>query len=456
MIRLGFAALLLVALGLGAGYWWGSGRAAPVSSPVSAATTQPGAPGGRRILYYRHPMGQPDTSPVPKKDSMGMDYVPVYADEASSGPGIVIPNEKLQRLAVRTTTAAARSLTREVRAVGTVQVDERRQVTVSPKFEGYVTQLYVATTGAPVRRGQPLLEVYSPELVSSQVEYRIARRNLERYGGASDALRAPLAELVEASRARLRNWDIEARDMSSLERDDPQRNVVLRSPADGVVLEKLARTGQRFMPGEPLYQIARLDSVWLVASVFEQDVSIVAPGMPARVTLEAYPGRSFSGRVVFVYPILDASTRTLSVRIELPNPDGLLKPGLYGRVTIDAPALEAPVAIPRDAVLDSGVRRLVFVAHGDGRFEPREVELGAQAGGYVKVLKGLEAGEPVVTDGNFLIDAESNLRAGTAALGHVHSPASPASGRGTQSADGSDAGAPPPSAPAAPADHLHH
>lgn len=444
----------LLAAGLGAGFWWGYRTEKPVTQEMTAAASR-SRTGERRILYYRNPMGLPDRSPIPKKDTMGMDYVPVYADEAPGGPGLVIPNDRLQRLGVRTTQASARTLVREVRAVGTVQVDERRQATVSPKFEGYVTRLFVATTGAPVHRGQPLLEVYSPELVSAQEEYRIARRNLERFGGASQPVRAQLGQLVEASRARLRNWDIDARDWASLENEEPRRNVTLRSPVEGVVLEKMARTGQRFMPGEPLYQVAGLESVWLVANVFEQDLPAVTPGTPARATLDAYPGRTFSGRVAFISPTLETSTRTLAVRIELPNPQGLLKPGLYGRVTIDAPPLEAAVAVPTSAVLDSGTRQLVFVAHGGGRFEPREVELGAQTSGYVAILKGLEAGESVVTDGNFLIDAESNLRAGTAALGHTHGTESqpPAS----DSAPGTATKAQPATgSPGAPASHANH
>lgn len=420
--------LLMVAAALGLGYWWGVSRSATAGATIptqamSAVSANDKTP-TRRILYYRHPMGLPDTSPVPKKDSMGMAYVPVYADEAPSGPGFVIPADKLQRLGVRTVAAASRTLSRTIRAVGTVQIDERRQTAVSPKFEGYVTRLYVATTGAPVRRGEVLLEVYSPELVSAQQEFLIARTNLSANGSAAPEVHARLERLVNASRQRLRNWDIDARDLAALEKGETQQNVRLRSPVSGVVIEKLARVGQRFMPGEVLYQVASLDRVWVVANVFEQDVAALATGSRARATFEAYPGRTFDGRVALVYPTLEADTRTLAVRIELANPDGALKPGLFGNVEISGPTLVVPVAVPDSAVLESGTRNMVFIARGDGQFEARDVELGSRADGFVAVSKGLAAGEPVVVDGNFLIDAESNLRAGTQALGHAHGGAS--------------------------------
>lgn len=410
--------------GVAAGYWWGArgqmSAPAPAAANSSAVPNKPANTGKRKILYFRHPMGLPDTSPVPKVDSMGMAYVPVYADETPAGAGFVIPGEKLQRLGIRTVAAGPRALARTVRAVGTVQIDERRQTAISPKFEGYVTRLYVSTTGAPVRRGQPLLEVYSPELVSAQEEILIARQNLAVYGDAAPEVRARFERLVAASRSRLTNWGVNPRDLGAMQQSNTQPGVVLRSPATGVVIEKLARVGQRFMAGEVLYQVAELDRVWLVANVFEQDVAALASGRQVRATFDAYPGRAFVGRVALVYPALESGTRTLAVRIEMANTDGALKPGLYGNVEIAGPAVNAAVAVPNSAVLDSGKRQLVFVAAGGGRFESREVEIGTQADGFVAVLRGLAAGESVVVDGNFLIDAESNLRAGTQALGHAH------------------------------------
>ena len=456
--------VLLVTAALGAGYWWGTRTASHAPAAQDAAPTASAAPSGApgRILYYRHPMGLPDTSPVPKKDSMGMDYVPVYEGEAPQGPGFVIPADKLQRLGVRTTEAGPRRLARIVRAVGTVEVDERREAAVSPKFEGYVTRLYVATTGAPVRRGEPLLEVYSPDLVSAQEEYLVARRNLDAQAGAGAELRARLERLVSASRTRLENWDIDPDDIAALERGRSQKAVLVRSPVDGVVLEKMAVVGQRFMAGEALYKVASLDRVWLVANVFEQDLSSLAPGRPARATFAAYPGETFAGTLAFVYPTLESETRTLAVRIDLPNPGQRLKPGLYGTVEIAAPAVDAAVAVPESAVLDSGTRRLVFAAYDGGRFEAREVDLGARADGYVAVERGLDAGQAIVVDGNFLIDAESNLRAGAGAFGHAHGGASKSGdGAAAPPSEADAAGAPPTAAAgteanAAPAAHAGH
>jgi multidrug efflux pump subunit AcrA (membrane-fusion protein) len=254
-----------------------------------------------------------------------------------------------------------------------------------------------------------------------------------------------LERLVEASTARLRHWDIEPKDLPALAGGRAQRNVLLRSPVDGVVLGKMAVVGQRFMAGEPLYQVAGLSRVWLMAKVYEQDLEAVAPDRAAHASFDAYPGRVFHGSVSFAYPTVDDATRTLVLRIELPNPDGALKPGLYGAVEVSGTGTPVPVAVPESAVLDSGTRALVFVAHPGGRFEPREVTLGARGDGHVAVLSGLAAGEAVVIDGNFLIDAESNLRAGTQALGQAHGDSGSATAPAKEGRE----------APEAPADETH-
>ena len=460
------ASIAALAAAAGLGYWWGTRTAGPGDSPAPAGqgTSSAAEParGERRILFYRNPMGLPDTSPVPKKDSMGMDYVPVYADEAPAGPGFVVPADRLQRLGVRTQEAGPHHFVARVHALGTVRIDERLRAVVSTKFEGYVTRLHVATAGTPVRRGQPLLEVYSPELVSAQEEYLVAARNLREQQSAGPELRARFEQLVAASAARLRNWDIEPGDLPGLASGQVRRNVLLRSPVDGVVIDEPARVGQRFVPGEALYQVAGLSRVWLMADVFEQDLAAITDGAAARATFDAWPGRGFEGRVGLASLALDEATRTLAVRIELPNPGGALKPGLFGNVEIEGRATHADVAVPDSAVLDSGMRRLVFVARPGGRFEPREVTLGARGDGRVAVLAGLAAGEPVVVDGNFLIDAESNLRAGLQALGHVHgdgSPTGPASAT-PEAGAGHDAHAGHAAPPAATADthdaHRNH
>jgi Cu(I)/Ag(I) efflux system membrane fusion protein len=406
---------LIAAFALAAGYWWGHSTGTRDAAPVTRndAGGQP-----RRILYYRHPMGLDDTSPVPKKDAMGMDYVPVYADDAPEGPHVRISPNRLQTLGVQSLPAASRTLSHTIRAVGTVEASERGLYAVSPKFDGWITTLFVNTTGATVRRGEALLAVYSPELVTAQEEYRIAREALAAMGDASPEAVAGMQALADGSLQRLRNWDIDDADLADLKAGQgAKQSLPLRARADGVVIEMLARAGMRFMPGETLFQIADLSNVWIVARVFEQDIGFVRAGQEAAVSVAAYPGRRFNGRVTFVYPTVEAETRTARIRIELPNTDGLLKPDLYGTVGIKTGEDMVAVAIPESAVLDSGKRQLVLLDLGGGTFEPREVELGARGDGYVEVVKGLAAGQQVVVNGNFLIDAESNLKAALESLG---------------------------------------
>ena len=418
---------LFTGVALAAGYWWGRTTGTRGHEPPSAAstggTTGAAKSGGtaaqpRRVLYYRNPMGLNDTSPVPKKDAMGMDYIAVYDGDVPEGPQVRISLNRLQTLGVKTESAGSRSMASTIRAVGTITASERGLYTISPKFEGWITTLYVNTTGATVRRGQPLLAVYSPELVTAQEEFRVAVQTLQSMQDASAEARANMQSLADAGLQRLRNWDIADADLADLKAGkDAHRSLQLRSPVNGVVIEKAARAGMRFMPGETLYQIADLSSVWLLASVFEQDLERVRPGQAARLTLAAYPGREFEGQVTFVYPTVEPETRTARIRVELPNETGLLKPDLYGTVQIEAGGVSAQVAIPESAVLDSGTRQVVLVDLGGGVFEPREVKLGRRGDAYVEVLTGVADGERVVVGGNFLIDAESNLKAALGTFG---------------------------------------
>ncbi|WP_149536688.1 efflux RND transporter periplasmic adaptor subunit [Siccirubricoccus phaeus] len=384
-------------------------------APSQSAAPAPASPGGRgRILYYRNPMGLPDTSPVPKKDSMGMDYVPVYEDEANQPAGTVtVSPERVQMLGVRTEVAAERAMTRSIRAVGTIAVDERRLAVVAPRFEGWIQRLLVNETGQPVRRGQPLFEVYSPELAAAEQEYVIARQAEGAMAHADPAMRGGAAGIAAAALARLRNFDLPAEEVARLRRTGRVGSTLtLTSPMDGVVLEKTALQGMRFAPGDTLYRIADLSTVWLLADVFEQDLGLVRPGQEASIAMTAYPDRRFAGKVTFVYPTLNAATRTARVRVEIPNPDQLLKPDMYATVEIAAPLGTAPVvAVPDSAVLDSGTRQVVLVERAPGRYEPRAVQTGRRADGQVEIRQGIRAGEKVVVGANFLIDAESNLRA---------------------------------------------
>lgn len=367
----------------------------------------------RKILYYRNPMGLPDTSPVPKKDSMGMDYIPVYADEAGATGTVKIAPERIQTLGVRTEAATRRSLARAVRAVGTVAPDERRVGVVNTKFEGWIERILVSTTGQPVRRGEPLAEVYSPDLALAQQEYLVARNAAASMAHADQMTRENARAIAAAALSRLRNWDISADQLTRLQRSGAAtRTLTLAAPVGGIVMEKPALQGMHFAAGDTLYRITDLSSVWLLADVFEQDLGQIRPGQAAAIALQAYPGRTFSGQVAFVYPTVNAQTRTAKVRIEVPNPDLLLKIDMYATVEIAAPVDTAPVlAIPDSAVLDTGTKQTVLVDRGEGRFEPRAVKLGPKADGYVAVLDGVKDGEKVVVGANFLIDAESNLRA---------------------------------------------
>ena len=466
---------VLVAGALGAGYWWGSAKRGPsMANSQSAATPErkvlyyrnPMAPsdtsptpkkapdgmdfapvyadqekgaaaGGTKgkILYYRNPMGLADSSPAPKKDSMGMEYIPVYEGEEPQGTGVKISLDRVQKLGVRTEAAALRVVSHTVRALGTIQVDERAQRTVSPRFEGWIQRLYVNATGQFVQRGQPLMEVYSPDLVAAQQEYLVATRGVAALKDASPEIQANMRNLVEGSLQRLRNWDIADEELARLRAEGKPRNAItLRSPASGVVLDKPSVQGMRFMPGEVLYKIADLSSVWLLAEVFEQDLGMVRAGQAAKVRVNAYPEKVFEGKVAFVYPTVTPETRTARVRIEMRNPGQLLKPAMYANVELIAGAERAKrLAVPDSAVLDSGTRQIVLVRKSEGLFEPREVKLGMRSDGYVEVMDGVKDGEEVVVGANFLIDAESNLKAAIGGFGHAAhgTQAKPAAGTAT-------------------------
>ncbi len=420
------AVIASAAIAAAAGYWFGTRGA---HAPVTAASADPMPDKtGRKILYYRNPMGLPDTSPVPKKDSMGMDYIPVYEGEEQDSGGVKISPEKVQKLGVRTARVERRALDAVVRATGRIEVDERRQYAITPKFEGYIERLYVNATGQFVARGERLFEAYSPELLAAQREYAVAAQGLAQLKDADAQTVAGMKRLADSALARLRNWDVTEEEIALLAAGgEPRRALTFRAPVAGVVLEKRAVQGMRFMAGEMLYQLADLSNVWLIADVFEQDIGRVRVGQRATARLDAYPGQTFDGRVTYLYPTLKAETRSAQVRIELPNPGGRLKPAMYAHVQI-ASGGGTVLAVPRSAVIDSGTRRVLIVDRGEGRFEPREVKLGGQGDEYFAVLDGVREGESVVVAANFLIDAESNLKA---ALGSMTAPAAaPAAGKG--------------------------
>ncbi|UCV21640.1 efflux RND transporter periplasmic adaptor subunit [Ferribacterium limneticum] len=406
-----FIAVALTVGGFAGGYQLAQQK---TDDATAVATVNPEKGQKPKLLYYRNPMGLPDTSPTPKKDQMGMDYIPVYEgeDEGAGDSGLKISAEKIQKMGVKAEPAKLQVLDKNVRASGRVEIDESRSYTVTAKFEGYIERLHVNTTGQPVGRGQPLFEVYSPELVSAQREYAIAAQGVGKLNEAGGEAQSAMKQLADSSLQRLRNWDISDEQIKALAHSgNAKRTLTFRAPVAGIVSEKKAVQGMRFMPGEMLYQIADLSSVWVLADVFEQDITAVNLGQKAKIRINAYPGEVFEGRIAYVYPTLKAETRTVPVRIELANPKGRLKPAMFAEVEIPVAGAASVVTVPNSAVIDSGNKQVVIVQLAEGRFEPRAVKLGARGGEFVQVLEGVKEGEMVVSSANFLIDAESNLKA---------------------------------------------
>jgi Cu(I)/Ag(I) efflux system membrane fusion protein len=407
MGRLG-SLILILALGVAAGT-----AASFLYSPAGdamtavAVTAAPPSKDGRKILYYRNPMGHPDTSPMPKKDSMGMDYIPVYADEDGDGTTVKVSLDKVQRSGVRTERVEKRVVSRPVRGVGTIQHDESRLWIVTVRSDGYIEDLFVNKTGQHVRKGEPLFRFYSPQIQVAQADLMVAlRAHGRRSGSVSDNL--------EGAMQKLRNLDVPESRIEEVRKTMANpRTIDWPSPATGDVVEKRVIQGQRVMAGDELFRIANHSNVWVVADVAEADIGAIGEGARATVTLRAFPGEPQAGVVTFIYPeLMKPETRTVSVRIELPNPDGKMRPGMYADVVFHAGEDDPEViAVPSSAVIDSGTRQVVLVAKGEGRFEPREVKLGRRGATHTEVREGLSEGEEVVTSATFLLDAESNLKA---------------------------------------------
>lgn len=328
---------------------------------------------------------------------------------AGGATPVTLDPERARRIGVTYAIAEAGPMTSIVRTVGSVTYDETRLVNVNPRIEGWVEKLHVDFTGAPVRKGQPLMAVYSPMLVSAQEELILAKRLAQSGGGAATA---NAHELLIAARRRLAYWDIPASEIARIEASEtPQRTLVLRAPASGLVVEKAVLQGQRIMPGMDLYRIADLSTVWVEGEVFEKDLALITLGRTARITFESYPGEIFNGRISYVYPTVTAESRTGRVRIALPNPALRFKPGMYANIQFEVPVHGQGIHVPRSAVLQTGERTIAFVQAADGRLVPRAIRIGISTTEHVEVLSGLRAGEVVVASANFLVDAESNLGA---------------------------------------------
>jgi len=328
---------------------------------------------------------------------------------------VEIPLERQQLIGVKTTEVAVRPLQKIVRTVGRIEYDERGLATVNTKFEGWIEKLYVDYTGRYVEKGEPLADIYSPELFATQQEFI----NLLRWAGQKNKdikddlgvmLLRDAEAIIEAAKQRLRLWDITDAQIKRIgETGKPIRTLTIYSPVNGYVVQKMALQGMRVMPGEKLFDIADLSAVWVIADIYEYELPLIKAGETARISLSYFPGKEFSSMIDYVYPTLAGETRTAKVRFSIPNPGGQLKPQMYSNVEVKI-NMGKRLAIPEDAVIDTGTRQIVYVDRGEGYFEPREVTLGLRADGMVEVIKGLKAKERVASAANFLIDSEAKLK----------------------------------------------
>lgn len=425
-----FAALLL------AGYVYRVPLASWVLATSAEKTSEAGAghadhggmteakPGERKVLYWYDAMNPGMHTDKPGKAPDGMDLVPMYADTGemteNMPPGTVkISATKQQLIGVRTGTVKREPVSRAIRTVAQVMADETKIARVHVKIAGWVDQIYVDFVGKLVRKGQPLFTFYSPDLVATQQEYLIARRAERdlRTSPFSDVAKGS-ETLLQAARERLRLWDISDDQIQKLdETGQVSRTVTMYSPVDGFVMKRDVYEQMYLRPETELYEIVDLSTVWVNAEIYEYEVPFVKVGQPAVMRLSYYPGKAYPGKIVYIYPTVDPATRTVKVRLEFPNPELDLKPDMFAEVQLDI-SYGTPVFVPQEAVLDSGTEQIVFVALGQGYFEPRKVQLGPRLDDRVIVLSGLKPGEEIVTSGNFLIDSESRLKNAMGGMKH--------------------------------------
>jgi Cu(I)/Ag(I) efflux system membrane fusion protein len=333
-------------------------------------------------------------------------------DMPSQPDSVLVSPQKQQLIGVKTEPAQVREVTHTIRTVGQVEVDERLLIHMHTKLEGWVQELYVKFTGEQVQKDQKLFEIYSPELVSTQEEYLLALKAVQSLGDSEFPEIAQNARsLLEVTRQRFSLWDITPDHIEDLENTGKVlRTLPLHAPSSGYVLHMAVREGMHVTPAMELYTLADLSSVWVLADVYEYEIPLVKLGQEATVTLSYFSGQTFTGKVTYVYPVLESKTRTVKVRFELPNPEWKIKPGMYANVDLQIPRGKRLV-VPNTAVLDSGTEQLVFIDRGQGRFEPRKVKVGIRTRETYEILEGIQPGEMLVTRGNFLVDSESNLKA---------------------------------------------
>jgi Cu(I)/Ag(I) efflux system membrane fusion protein len=365
----------------------------PAEKAASAEPDAGSAPG--KILYYRNPMGLADTSKVPKKDSMGMDYIPVFAAEQSDPSTVKVSLGKLQRTGVKTTTATMATIARQIRVPGTVTLDERLVSIISMRTDAFIDDVANVTTGDRIKKGEDLFQFYSKEIATAGAEYAGDRGDVRSDTGTALRLRN-LGVSLETIRAIAQTHQVPT-------------SISYPAPRDGVILERMATTGMMAKPGDVLFRIADISNVWVIADVPEYDLASVRSGAVVTVSVRSLPGKTFKGIVDLIYPQVQEQTRTTKVRIELPNPHGLLLANMYAEVEIDEGAPTPVVSVPNSAVIDTGDRQVVILDKGDGKFEPKDVKLGVRGEDQTEITRGIDAGDHVVVSANFLLDAESNL-----------------------------------------------
>lgn len=365
---------------------------------------KPEKPGARKVLYYRNPMGLPDTSPVPKKDGMGMDYLPVYDGEETNDGSVTISAGRQQLSGVKTALAQMGTIVRPVQLPGTVKLDERRISVLSTRTEAFVESVANVTTGDVIAEGQPLVSLYAREITTAGIQY-------------VNDLDAATANSTGGGRVRLENLGVPEKAITDIRntRKVPT-SITLTAPRRGVVLERAAVEGMMAAPGAVLFRIADTSHVWVIADVPEYELEAVRKGAQATIKIRSLPEKEFKGKVDLIYPEIQSQTRTASIRIELPNPDGLLFANMYADVEIALGKGNQVVTVPDSAVIDSGDRQIVIIDKGDGKFDPRKVKVGTRGDGMAEISEGISAGDKVVVSANFLIDAESNLKSALNAL----------------------------------------
>ncbi|MEJ5352053.1 MAG: efflux RND transporter periplasmic adaptor subunit [Melioribacteraceae bacterium] len=408
----------------------------------------------RKILYYRNPMDPTQTSPTPKKAPDGMDYVPVYDDEESKSgekkiayykdpmhpwytsdkpgiapdcgmelvpvyegesdvQGIKIDPVVVQNIGVRVETVKRQKMQKVIRTTGKIDYDETKVTTITTKIMGWVEKLYVDYTGKYVSKGQPLFEIYSPELVSTQEEYLQALRYLKKVSQSSSDVKEGAQELVNSAKRRLLNWDISEKDIEEIERNNaPKKTLTIYSPVNGIVIEKMIYQGQQIMSGMELYKVADLSTVWVMADIYQMDLPWIKLSQKVELELSYLPGKTYQGRVTYIYPFLNEETKTVKVRTEVRNTSNYdFKPGMFATVKFVSPVSVDAIVVPNQAIIRSGERNIAVISLGGGYFEPREVKLGVESDGLVQILEGIQEGEKIVVSSQFLIDSESNLKA---------------------------------------------